>query len=374
MTEVLGVDDSSLWTGDAAATRGFDCFRSAVQGRRILVTGAGGSIGSALTKALAGLDPEELILLDAAESGLHRIGVDLDRLASAAPARLIVGNVSDADLLRSILGERPVQIVFHAAACKHVPLMELNPFSAASTNVLGTRVLVEAASAAGVEQCVLLSTDKAVDPASVMGATKRIAELIFLAGWGETRTKIVRLGNVLGSSGSVVPLFLEQIGRGGPVTVADRQATRFFLTVRETVNYLLQALDAGGRSALLIPALGEAHRIYDLARRLIKERAKAGTEVEITFTGLRPGDKLTERMTSSRESICAEEAESGLFRVETPALPRAELIARLEEIEAAIADRDLCGLLTAIQGTVPEYRRSELMETQLRKAAEMRSV
>ncbi len=243
MSDVRDHDvDWSLFTGRSAGSLDLHAARESLAGKRVLLTGAGGFIGSALSKELAKADPAELILLDAGELGLYDLDYNLQRAGVAFRRRLVVGSVRDSALIDQIFRQHRPQVVFHAAACKHVPLMEANPFTAASTNILGTQLIVEAAAVTCAEQCILLSTDKAVDPDSIMGATKRVAEMILLAQCSPTRMKALRLGNVLGSSGSVVPLFLDQISRGGPVTVTDPRATRYFLTVREAVRHLLATL------------------------------------------------------------------------------------------------------------------------------------
>jgi len=365
-------DDWSLFTGRSAGSLDLHAARESLAGKRVLVTGAGGFIGSALSKELAKADPAELILLDAGELGLYDLDYNLQRAGVALRKRLVVGSVRDSVLIDQIFRQHRPQVVFHAAACKHVPLMEANPFTAASTNILGTQLIVETAAAACAEQCILLSTDKAVDPDSIMGATKRVAEMILLAQCTPTRMKALRLGNVLGSSGSVVPLFLDQISRGGPVTVTDSRATRYFLPVGEAVRHLLATLSIPTSPALLVPDVGEAHTICDLARFLIARNCPSTIEVEIAFTGLRPGDKVAERMISAREHL-ATPAIDGLYNVQTSTLAPAELSRCLKDIEAAVAERDLARLLNAIQELVPEYHPSNLLRGDLAAAPEVPS-
>ncbi len=365
-------DDWTLFTGRSPGLLDLHAVRENIAGKRVLVTGAGGFIGSALSRELAKADPAELILLDVGELGLHQLDYDLQRAGVRLRKRLVVGGVRDSALIDQIFRQYRPQVVFHAAACKHVPLMEANPFTAASTNILGTQLIVETAVAAGAEQCILLSTDKAVDPDSIMGATKRVAELILLGKCSPTKMKALRLGNVLGSSGSVVPLFLDQISRGGPVTVTDSRVTRYFLPVREAVQHLLATLAIPLSPAILVPDMGEAHSICDLARFLIARNSHNTTHVEITFTGLRPGDKVAERMISTREHLAAP-AIKGLYKVQTSTIPSAQLSKCLEKIQAAVSKRDLAPLLNAIQEIVPEYRPSNLLKHDLAAAPEVPS-
>lgn len=330
-----------------------------VAGKRILVTGAGGFIGTAVTKALATLGPAELILLDHGELGLHHLERDLP---SHQPTRFVVGSVLDTDLLNEVFDHHRPQIVIHAAACKHVPLMEANPFAAASTNVLGTDAIVRIASASRAEQFLLLSTDKAVEPVSIMGATKHLAERVTLRSQpgSDTTRKVLRLGNVLGSSGSVVPLFLSQIAHGGPVTVTHPDITRYFLSIDDAVLHLLSALSPETPGGILVPEIGPPHRIQDLARFLIDQHAPANNSIGIAFTGLRPGDKLEERLLSSHETRTAF-VQGGLQLIQPPGLSPHTLVQALEDICAAVKTRNLHLLLQALEAIVPEYRPSHLL-------------
>lgn len=272
--------------------------------RVILVTGAGGSIGSELTRLIVQRAPKKLVLLEANEFALYEIERHLRTLANV-PIVPILGSVADARLVRRTLGEQGVEVIFHAAAHKHVPLVEANPFEGVRNNVMGTRTLVEAASAAGVLRFVLISTDKAVRPASVMGATKRWAELIVRHhGQGSGRRYCsVRFGNVLGSNGSVVPLFREQIAAGGPVTLTDKRMTRYFMSIHEAAELIVQAgaLAEGGDIFLL--EMGEPVAIHDLAENMIrlaglsvKSDDNPAGDIAIVETGARPGEKLTEEL------------------------------------------------------------------------------
>jgi FlaA1/EpsC-like NDP-sugar epimerase len=327
-------------------------------GKRILITGAGGSIGSALSVAAWASKADSIGLLDTSENGLYEIDRSLRDVGSMEHAA-VLGSVCDGELVAGMLQRHRPQIVFHAAALKHVPLMERNPFAAIENNALGTYTLARAAVEHGVEQMVLVSTDKAVDPASIMGASKRIAELVMLALAGEgTRMTAVRLCNVLGSQGSVVPLFAGQIERGGPVTVTHRDASRYFMTVDRAVAALFDALEVVSEGSVSIPEPGEAVRIMDLAERMIRTR---GSSAAIEVTGLRPGDKLSERLLSGREQVRDAEP-SRLRSILSPWLSRAALDEAMLELEAAINTRDLKALLSAIYELVPEYQPSALLD------------
>jgi FlaA1/EpsC-like NDP-sugar epimerase len=349
--------------------------RSAFAGKRILVTGAGGWIGSALAQSSAQSDACELVLLDAAEGALHEVSQTLLELNGAAAPIAVLASVCDPSAVADLFDRHRPEIVFHAGAFKHVPLMESNPFAVVANNALGTYVLAEAAARYDCEQMIMVSTDKAVDPLSLMGASKRIAELVMLAPrTASLRAKAVRLGNVLGSSGSVVPLFLRQIARGGPVTVSHPDVRRYLMTITETVEALLYALSPGCPEGLLVPELGTPIRILDLAKHLIAQRrpglngSEQEDEVSIVFTALRPGDKMEESLISARESYV--EGPKGLLRaVHSPALGADELAAGIDQLRQAVQQRDLGHLMQAVLRMVPEYQPSLLLREQMHAAA-----
>ncbi len=328
---------------------------ASLRGKRILITGAGGWIGSALTRAIAALAPEQLVLLEAAERNLYEIDKSLQQTPRKIRQTAVLGSVTQPALLEEIFRRHQPQIVFHAAAFKHVPLMEQNPFAAVENNAIGTYLLVQAVADYKTPQLILLSTDKAVDPVSIMGASKRIAELILLANrTPATLMKAVRLGNVLGSEGSVVPLFRRQIQQGGPVTVTHPEARRYFLSTEDAVTLLLAASSAAGQG-ILAPQLGEPVSLEALALHLI-----ARSPVNIEFTQLRPGDKLCEALLSDREAYLAHD---GLLRgVQSPGLSPAVLDDVLKQLQRACQERSLERLLTAVLRAVPEYRPSTLLE------------
>ena len=333
-------------------------------GKSVLVTGAGGSIGSALAKSIVPYSPSRLLLLDTSEHGLYEIDRDLKRIESATERISIVGSVCDQDLLASLFEQNQPQVVFHAAAFKHVPLMEQNPFAAIANNALGTYLLARAAVLHGTGSLVLVSTDKAVDPVNLMGVSKRIAELVLLVlqQTCSTRMRAVRLGNVLGSQGSVVPLFLEQIAKGGPVTVTHPDAQRYFITVQHAVHALLSALSPELMDSIVVPVLGVQTRIVDLAYQLIATFGNPEFPVQIRFTTLRPGDKMEEALISSRETWKSDEDGSitigGLRPVRSPAPALLELEAAIDELCESLRRRDLIKMMHAVRRLVPEYQPS----------------
>ncbi len=341
---------------------------ASIEGKRILVTGAGGSIGSALTRSIGQFAPRQLVLLDAAERNLYEIVTALRQLPRPIEHVPVLGSVSHPALLAEIFRRYRPQIVYHAAAYKHVPLMEQNPFAAIENNAIGSSLLVEAAQNHETEQLILLSTDKAVDPVSIMGASKRIAELVVLTRCSEgSLMKAVRLGNVLGSAGSIVPLFLKQMSSGLPVTVTDPDVRRYFLTTADAVTLLLQAAHAKTAPGILVPDLAEPVRVEAVARHLM---AKAPSTSTIVFTQLRPGDKMCEALLSERESFAMHaEEERQLRPVQSPCLAPATMDDVMKELERACQERSLDRLLKAVLRAVPEYQPSALMQTTVEEMA-----
>ena len=322
-----------------------------LRGQCILITGAGGSIGSALAHAVAERKPAQILLLDASEQALFAIDREL-----AAPHTPILASVADRAALDEVFALYRPQIVFHAAAFKHLQLMERHPFAAMQNNAVATFRLTQTAVNHRAGQVVLVSTDKAVAPTSIMGASKRIAELTSLAlATPATQVKAVRLGNVYASQGSVAQLFAQQIAQNQPLTVTDPRATRYFLTIGQTTALLLLALAPQFSSAILVPELAPPIRVEDLARALIRA---AGTDVPITYTGLRPGEKLHEQLLAPDESFLdASAAPLRPIRSATISASRAsDLIAALQQ---AVDDRNLHQLLHAVHDLIPAYQPSE---------------
>ena len=271
----------------------------AYRGKRILITGAGGSIGSELATQLIGFGPERLVLLDKDENGLNDVYVRLGNNSSGSVVYPVVADIRYPDRLRSVFSRFQPEVVFHAAAHKHVPLMEMNPCEAILNNVVGTRNLVSLARSFGAARFVFISTDKAVKPVSIMGASKRVCEMVVQTegGNGKTRFACVRFGNVMGSRGSVIPLFQQQIARGGPVTVTHPEVQRFLMTIPEAVRLVIQAGTLGTSGEIFILDMGDPVPMLDLARDLIElSGLQPGRDIQIETTHLRPGEKLTEEL------------------------------------------------------------------------------
>jgi FlaA1/EpsC-like NDP-sugar epimerase len=277
-----------------------------LRGKRVLVTGAGGSIGSEMCRQIAAFGPKRLILIEQAENNLFEIDRELRAAHAALDVVPYVADITDRARVGAIFDQERPTAVFHAAAHKHVPMMEINPGEAVKNNIGGTIVVADACLATGVEKMVMISTDKAVNPTSIMGCTKRVAEMYVqgLTGDGVTQFVTVRFGNVLGSSGSVVPIFQEQIARGGPVTVTHPDMTRFFMTIPEAAQLVLQAGTMGKGGEIYMLHMGEPVRIVELARDMITlSGLRPEIDIEIVFCGKRPGEKLFEELLSVGEDI-----------------------------------------------------------------------
>lgn len=329
-----------------------------LENKRVLVTGAGGSIGSELCRQIAHYKPACLVLFDRYENGLHALDLELRVRFPYLHLIAAVGDVTVRDRVSEVLRQTGPDLVFHAAAHKHVPLMELNPKEAVRNNVFGTKVVVEAALAAGVDRFVLISTDKAVNPTSVMGATKRIAEELIrnLSETGRTRCSVVRFGNVLGSSGSVVPLFAEQIRLGGPVTVTHPDIKRFFMTIPEAVQLVLQASVLGQGGDVFVLDMGEQIRVADLARNMIVLSGLVpDRDIHIAYTGLRPGEKLYEELFEEAEQVEPTEYSKIRRAVKSARIGSDRLARSLRDLEETLNHGDDEELTRRLSEAVPTY-------------------
>jgi len=328
-----------------------------IMGKTLLVTGAGGSIGSELCRQIAQHSPRLLVLFERYENALHSLMLELGATFPEVRILPVIGDVTVPDRVAEIFHQTNPNIVFHAAAHKHVPLMELNPKEAIRNNILGTRTVAETAVRNGVERFVLISTDKAVNPSSIMGATKRVAEHLMqeFNQEGLTKFTVVRFGNVLGSNGSVVPLFYEQIRRGGPVTVTHPEIKRFFMTIPEAVQLVLQASVIGMGGEVFVLDMGEQIRVADLARNMIVLAGLVpGKDVEIVFAGLRPGEKLYEELFEEHEQV-EPTSHPKIRRAVGAPVPVGELAAWLESLQENLPNWSEERVLDDLRRLVPSY-------------------
>ena len=303
-----------------------------------------------MVQAIAAADPSRIVLLDSAEHNLFQIRQHLESAFGHVPCEPVLGSVGDANLLDHIFARYQPEVIYHAAAFKHVPLLERNPIAAIRNNAIGTYTLAQAAIRHGTPKLILISTDKAVNPHSIMGVSKRLAELVVVG----LKMNAIRLVNVIGSPGSVVPIFLQQIAERRPVTVTHPEAIRWFMSLNETVDAILAAGEAELEGRILVPELGVATRIADLAAFLIGTQ-----EVPIVFTGCRPGDKLTEELVSKTET---KEGTTGPLQViRTCQVQPAEVDEIIERLGDCITSNDVPELIRTLCAVVPEYVPSSLL-------------
>ncbi len=366
--DLLGRSEAKL---DRAA------MRRLIEGRRVLITGAGGSIGSELVRQIADFSPAHLSLVDNSEYQLYTVGVELGERQPELSARSILADVRDRTRIEQVLEAEAPEVVFHAAALKHVPMVEACPLEGIRTNVIGVRNVADACRRVRAAAMVLISTDKAINPASMMGATKRLAESYCQSldiaarggadrqGAAATRFVTVRFGNVLGSTGSVVPLFQRQLAKGGPVTVTDERMSRYFMTVREAVELVLQASALGVSSPreeagkIFVLDMGEPVRIIDLARHMIRlSGMQPEKDIEIEITGLRPGEKLHEEIFHAGEPLLPTSHPS--LMLAAPRTVNQQLLRRsLDDLAVQAAEGRRAEAIASIMRLVPEYRPSE---------------
>ena len=331
-----------------------------IKSNTILITGAGGSIGSELCRQIAKYEPKEMVLFDIYENNLYDIELELKANYDKIKINAIVGSVRDKNKLEKVFEQYRPYLVFHAAAHKHVPLMETSPLEAIKNNVFGTYNVANCCDKYNVKRCVLISTDKAVNPTNIMGATKRMCEMIIQAKNKVSKTEFVavRFGNVLGSNGSVVPLFKKQIAKGGPVTVTHKDITRFFMTIPEAVQLVLQAITYAKGGEIFVLDMGEPVKIYDLAVSLIKlSGLQPDIDIPIKITGLRPGEKLYEEILMSEEGLKSTE-HSKIFIAKPSTLTMEDVEKKLDVLRETIKDENIKidEIKTNMKKVVPTYK------------------
>jgi len=347
---------------------------SYLRDERVLVTGAGGSIGSELCRQIAGFDPELLLLLGRGENSIYEIDQELNFTYGKRLKRLpIIADIRDRAKMEQVFRDYRPTVIFHAAAHKHVPLMENAPEEAVKNNIFGTKNLVELADKYGVKRFVLISTDKAVNPTNVMGATKRVAEMVmqYQARKSQTKFCAVRFGNVLGSRGSVIQLFKKQIERGGPVTVTHPEMTRFFMTIPEAVSLVIQAGAMGENGEVFILDMGEPVKIYDLACELIRlSGLEPGVDIEITCCGIRPGEKLYEEILTAEEGTTATKHQR-IFVGQPNGVDWGHLEENLAYLEKWVSVADRGKIVAKLQEIVPKYRPSKRWQEEIATTGEL---
>jgi FlaA1/EpsC-like NDP-sugar epimerase len=330
---------------------------AALTGKRVLVTGAGGSIGREICRQIARWGPQMLILLGHGENSIFEATMELQENFPSLPLQPVIADIRDLPRMENIFNNYRPQVVFHTAAHKHVPLMESNVEEAITNNIIGTRNVVQAASNADTDRLVMISTDKAIRPANVMGATKRISEMIVLEAAHRTGRafSVVRFGNVLGSRGSVVPLFKRQIAHGGPVTITHPDMRRYFMTIPEAVHLVLQAAAMGQGGEVFLLNMGEQIRILDLAEDLIRlSGLEPGKDIEITFTGIRAGEKLSEDLWEEGTEY-QKTPHPDIFRVEDEEsnIP-VNLAQTVEELQHLALEGEASAILSLLDETIPD--------------------
>jgi FlaA1/EpsC-like NDP-sugar epimerase len=356
--DLLGRDPVSLDT---------ESLKALLEGHVVLVTGAGGSIGAELCRQVARFAPKQVVLLERSEPALFEIHRELSSRHPELDVVPCIADICDAERVRALFARHRPTVVVHAAAHKHVPMMEWNPGEALKNNVGGTRVVADAAHEFSAEQFVMVSTDKAVNPTSIMGATKRVAELYVQALNQKSKTRFVavRFGNVLGSAGSVIPIFKEQIAQGGPITVTHPDMRRYFMTIPEASQLVLQAATIGRGGEIFVLDMGEPVKIVDLARDLITLSGLApDKDIEIRFTGLRPGEKLFEELSTADERA-EKTRHPKIFIGKLPSRPLDQVAAQVATLLAGTNDVTTADVVTRIRAVVPELQREESPQAQV---------
>ena len=331
---------------------------SELNGQRVLITGAAGSIGSEIVRQVLRFSPEQVVILDQAESALYDVHNELIARGKANCVKVVIADVSNLARMRNVFDSFKPDLVYHAAAYKHVPLMEDNPSEAVLTNVYGTKILADLADEFNVKKFVMISTDKAVNPTNVMGASKRIAEIYCQALNKSSETQFVttRFGNVLGSNGSVIPLFRRQIETGGPLTVTHEDVTRFFMTIPEACQLVLEAGSMGEGGEIFVFDMGESVKIIDLAKKMISlSGLKLNEDIEIKITGLRPGEKLYEELLTSEEgTLPTHHAQIMIGKVKEYEF--SDIQSSINELIKAFDSQDNTQIVSKMKSIVPEYK------------------
>ncbi|MFM7769881.1 MAG: polysaccharide biosynthesis protein, partial [Bacteroidota bacterium] len=326
-----------------------------VKGKRILVTGAAGSIGSEIVRQLLKLNPQLVVALDSAESPMFQLGRELESNPVDVKFEMVIGDVRNESRMRKVFEAFNLDVVFHAAAYKHVPLMEDNPSEAIITNVFGTEVVLNLAIEHQVSHFLLVSTDKAVNPTNIMGASKRIAELLVQANAGSIKKVVTRFGNVLGSNGSVIPVFRRQIEQGGPVTVTHEKIERFFMTIPEAVQLVLEASTTDGDNEIVVFDMGKQIKIADLARNMIVlSGLEPDVDIQIHYTGLRPGEKLFEEVLSAEENLKATHHPK-ILKASPRQINSIELNESLVRLKEAALSQENMVMVKIMKDIVPEF-------------------
>ncbi|MCX5803001.1 MAG: nucleoside-diphosphate sugar epimerase/dehydratase, partial [Proteobacteria bacterium] len=324
--------------------------------KKVLVTGAGGSIGQELCRQILKINPEKLILFERVENELYHLEMEFSELFPNAPCAFVLGDILDVKRLEGVIGEYRPEVVFHAAAYKHVPMMEVHPAEAIKNNIMGTQNVAEVSAMYDVAKFVMISTDKAVKPSSVMGASKRIAELICQGMNQRQKTKyiVVRFGNVLNSAGSVIPLFKEQIAKGGPLTVTHPDATRYFMSIPEAAQLVMQAGAMGKGGEIYVLDMGEPVRITDLAADMVRLMGlRMGEDIDIVYSGLRPGEKIHEELITDEEEVEPTSHEK-IMMVKASSFDWIDLQKRIEEFVEKIDQYNPQEIREKLMSIVPE--------------------
>ncbi len=332
-----------------------------ITGKSIMVTGGGGSIGGELAQQICKFEPKNLILLDHSENGLFHINYKIERRWHNVKLDLIVADIRNREKIDKIFQKYKPEVIFHAAAHKHVPMMEFHPDEAVMNNIIGTKNVAELAEKYGAERVVMISTDKAINPTSVMGASKRVAEMVVKELEEKSKTKFmaVRFGNVLESNGSVVPMFKQQIDEGGPVTVTDREVKRYFMTLPEASQLVIQAGVLGKGGEVFVLDMGEPIKVLDLAKELIRlSGLEVGEDIEIKIVGLRPGEKMFEEILTEEErsGVLGDSGHEKIFIAKVEEVDGEKLEKDVKELERLAKEMDEEGVVKKLQEIVPSYQ------------------